>query len=76
MIKNFWERDGIQIVKGFFRDLDFFILLNVALCVAATHFCIVYEIHLDGTATNILATVVIFPLAFSINAAYMRRQGM
>ena len=50
-------------------------LIISALAVASTYFCIEYSITADYPLT-LIATAVIFPIVFSINSAYKRRESV
>lgn len=66
--------DPRETVANFLRDLNLSILLNLVVTLMATWLCVHYEIDMGTELTGIITPLFVFPLAFSVNAAYQRRQ--
>ena len=58
---------------NFVRIFDWHVLLVTAFACAATYLCIDNEIAAD-LPTSLIAVAIVFPIVFSINAAYTRRE--
>ena len=58
---------------NFVRIFDWHVLLVTAFACAATYLCIDHEIAAD-LPTSLIAVAIVFPIVFSINAAYTRRE--
>jgi len=63
----------MDLLRQFFRIFDFQVLLIAVLAVIATHYCIAYSIHSD-LPSSLVAVAIVFPIVFSIGAAYQRRE--
>lgn len=63
----------MDLLRQFFRIFDFQVLLISVLAVIATHYCIAYSIHSD-LPSSLVAVAIVFPIVFSIGAAYQRRE--
>lgn len=63
----------MDLLRQFFRIFDFQVLLISVLAVIATHYCIAYSIHSD-LPSSLVAVAIVFPIVFSIGAAYERRE--
>lgn len=60
-------------VRQFFRIFDLQVLLISALALIATHLCILYNLRAD-LPSSLVAVAIVFPIVFSIGAAYQRRE--
>lgn len=63
----------MDVLRQFFRIFDFQVLLISVLAVIATHYCIAFDIHSD-LPSSLVAVAIVFPIVFSIGAAYDRRE--
>lgn len=63
----------MELLRQFFRIFDIQVLLISVLAVIATHFCIKYSVHSD-LPSSLVAVAIVFPIVFSIGAAYERRE--
>lgn len=63
----------MDLVRQFLRIFNFQVLLISVLAVIATHFCIVYNLRSD-LPSSLVAVAIVFPIVFSIGAAYQRRE--
>ncbi len=61
------------LLRQFFRIFDLQVALIAALAVAATWGCIAYGIRSD-LPSSLIAVAIVFPIVFSIGAAYQRRE--
>ncbi len=62
-----------ECMKRIFLIINFKTLLIASLSVLSTYLCIRYDVKADFPLT-LIATAVIFPIVFSINGAYKRRE--
>jgi predicted membrane chloride channel (bestrophin family) len=63
----------MKILKSFFHIINYQTFLVMALSCAATWYCWQYDLTADFSLT-LVGIAVIFPLVFSINSAYKRRE--
>jgi hypothetical protein len=63
----------LQRLRTIVLILNFQSLIVAALAVLSTYFCIRYDITANFPLT-LLATAIVFPIVFSINSAYKRRE--
>ena len=60
-------------LRQFFHIFDFQVLLISTLAVGATYLCINHGLHSD-LPSSLIAVAIVFPIVFSIGAAYQRRE--
>ena len=60
-------------IKSFLRIVDLHTFIVVALACIATFLCLEYEVYID-LPTALIGIAIVFPIVFSINAAYRRRE--
>lgn len=63
----------IKIIRDFWRIISFQTLIIIGLSLAATAVCIWQEVYIE-LPTALIAIAIVFPIVFSINAAYRRRE--
>jgi predicted membrane chloride channel (bestrophin family) len=63
----------MKTIKGFIKILDHQTVIVTLLAVAATYFCNRYGFYAD-LPSGLIGIAIIFPIVFSINAAYRRRE--
>lgn len=63
----------MRVLGAFVRLFDLHVLAVSLLALAATYACIQYKIYAD-LPTSLIAVAIVFPIVFSINAAYQRRE--
>src|SRR5262245_61276965 len=62
-----------EMLQFFLRTLDRQVLLVGLLGIVATFLCIRYGVHAD-LPSGLVAVAIVFPIVFSISAAYQRRE--
>jgi hypothetical protein len=60
-------------LKNFFKLQDYQTVIIIILSLVATFVCLKYEITFD-MPTGFIGIAIVFPIVFSINAAYRRRE--
>ena len=80
-LSRLWSRfrhmdTAVRSVPHVVRDSDPMILVQLAVVMAATWVCVEYELHVSASVLTFLGFPLIFPIAFSINEAYNRRQAV
>ena len=60
-------------LRQFFHIFDLQVLLISTLAVGATYFCVNHGLHSD-LPSSLIAVAIVFPIVFSIGAAYQRRE--
>jgi len=63
----------ISPIRNFTKIVDLHTFTVVALACIATYFCLEYEVYID-LPTALIGIAIVFPIVFSINAAYRRRE--
>jgi predicted membrane chloride channel (bestrophin family) len=63
----------VKILRDFLRIISLQTFVIIALSLAATAVCIWQEIYIE-LPTALIAIAIVFPIVFSINAAYRRRE--
>ena len=63
----------INIIRDFWRIISLQTFIIIALSVGATAVCIWQEVYIE-LPTALIAIAIVFPIVFSINAAYRRRE--
>jgi len=63
----------MKTIKNFFRVFDHQTVIVTLLAVGATFFCRRYGLQAEIPA-GLIGLAVVFPIVFSINAAYRRRE--
>ena len=62
-----------NIIRHFWRIVSLQTLVIIALSLVATAICVWQEIYIE-LPTTLIAIAIVFPIVFSINAAYRRRE--
>jgi hypothetical protein len=65
---------GIAHVVRFVFNLNLLVWLSIAVAICCTYWCITHEIYWNGQI-GVLISPVSFPLAFSINQSYRKRES-
>ena len=60
-------------IKNFLKILDLQTFIILILSLAATHLCLYFDIIFE-MPTSLIGIAIVFPIVFSINAAYRRRE--
>ena len=63
----------MKTLKDFFSVVDYQTIVVLLLSVGATWVCLRYNLHAD-IPTGLIGLAVVFPIVFSINSAYKRRE--
>lgn len=63
-----------KVAVNFISDFDFGIVLSIGLANVVTALCAEWDVSTSSSALTVLLTLIAFPLTFSINEAYGRRQ--
>lgn len=71
--REVYNRSGIQVLRDFITIVDLQTLAIVSLSCAATYLCLHFKITAE-LPTALIGIAIVFPIVFSINAAYRRRE--
>ena len=63
----------VHIFRNFYKIISLQTFIIIGLSLAATAICIWFDIYIE-LPTAIIAIAIVFPIVFSINAAYRRRE--
>jgi predicted membrane chloride channel (bestrophin family) len=63
----------MKVIAAFLKLFDYHVVVVAALALVATYACTRYGITAD-LPTSLIAVAIVFPIVFSINAAYQRRE--
>ncbi len=63
----------MHVIKNFLSLLNWQTAIVILLSVVATYFCIMFNIVVE-LPTGLIGIAIVFPIVFSINAAYRRRE--
>ena len=63
----------MDVIKNFLKLLDWQTAIVILLSVVATYLCITFDIVIE-LPTGLIGIAIVFPIVFSINAAYRRRE--
>ncbi|MEE9170138.1 MAG: hypothetical protein V3U73_10250, partial [bacterium] len=63
----------MDVIKNFLKLLDWQTAIVILLSVVATYLCIRFDIVIE-LPTGLIGIAIVFPIVFSINAAYRRRE--
>lgn len=63
----------MEIIKNFLRIVNVQTLVVIVLAFVSTYFCFTFGFYAD-LPTGLIGIAIIFPIVFSINAAYRRRE--
>lgn len=63
----------MRVITAFIRLFDYHVFVVASLALAATYLCMHFNITAD-LPTSLIAVAIVFPIVFSINAAYQRRE--
>ncbi len=64
----------MKTIKYFFGVMNFQTLVVASLAVGSTYFCLKYQ-YIANLPTGLIGLAVVFPIVFSINTAYRRRES-
>lgn len=63
----------MKVISAFIRLFDYHVLIVTSLALAATYVCVHFNVTAD-LPSSLIAVAIVFPIVFSINAAYQRRE--
>lgn len=63
----------MRVIAAFLKLFDYHVFVVATLALAATYACVEFNITAD-LPTSLIAVAIVFPIVFSINAAYQRRE--
>jgi predicted membrane chloride channel (bestrophin family) len=63
----------MKVIVNFFRLVNVHTAIVIALSCTATYLCLQYKVIVD-LPTGLIGIAIVFPIVFSINAAYRRRE--
>ncbi len=63
----------MNVIREFLRILNLQTAIVISLSVIATYLCILYDVAVE-LPTTLISVAIVFPIVFSINAAYRRRE--
>jgi predicted membrane chloride channel (bestrophin family) len=63
----------MDVIKNFLRLLNLQTAIIILLSLLATYFCVLFDLAIE-LPTGLIGIAIVFPIVFSINAAYRRRE--